>query len=281
MHIATSTLLLCVAAISPLIQATDQHTRPKPRSLDAVLIEPAEPVTEPEFSILPHKLDLRHILPDTSFLKRLDIRSTASKLPFLKRLDIRQVAQQAAGANAGANTGTQPAAGVQQVAGAQQPAAGANANANAGTQQVADGDTPVVQQPAVPAAGVAAPAPAAPVAGAGGGGAPGALQPGANAQANAVTVMTVETVVGGVTKQVLSTYSQAFGGGASAPPVKTGTIGMGTLTGKIGVVKTDQAKNDGVSAREGTGVRWSIVGIVASWTAAMTLGGALLGARFI
>ena len=55
--------------------------------------------------------------------------------------------------------------------------------------------------------------------------------------------------MGGVTKTVPQLYTQTFGAGISAPPVLTGTIGLGTLTGKVGVVKTDDAKSDAAVGR--------------------------------
>lgn len=144
------------------------------------------------------------------------------------------------------------------VAGAQQQAAPA-ANAN--------------QQAAAPAA-----APAAPVAGVGGGGVP-AAQPTPGAQADSVTTEMVPTVIGGVTKQVQHVFTQTFGAVASPPAVKTGTIGMGTLTGKIGVVKTDHAKSEAIPSFDSR--KWSVMGIMGSWTAAMVVGGAVLGAGMI
>lgn len=93
-------------------------------------------------------------------------------------------------------------------------------------------------QPAAPAIG----APAAGVGGAGG--VPAAAQPAPGAQANPVTTITVNTVIGGVTKQVPKVYTQTFGAALSAPAVSTGSVGMGTLTGRIGVVKTANAKSD-------------------------------------
>lgn len=102
-------------------------------------------------------------------------------------------------------------------------------------------------QPAAAAPVAAAPAAAAPAAGVGGAGAaPAAAQPAAGAQANPVTTIMVATVVGGVTTQVPKVYTQTFGAAVSAPPVQSGEIGLGTLTGKIGVVKTSEAKNDAV-----------------------------------
>ena len=184
-------------------------------------------------------------------LKHLDLREYLPTIPYVKHLDIRQ---QAAAPAAGAQQQQQ----AQPVAGAQQQAAPA-ANAN--------------QQAAAPAA-----APPAPVAGVGGGGVP-AAQPAPGAQANSVTTEMVQTVIGGVTTQVEHVFTQSFGAAATPPPVKTGTIGMGTLTGKIGVVKTDRAKSEGMPSFDSR--KWTVIGIMGSWTAAMVVGGAILGAGMI
>ena len=176
----------------------------------------------------------------TTFIQNLDLQDAPSTDPYVKHLDLRQVA-------------------------AAQPAAA----------------QPAAQQAAAPAvAPAAAPAAAgAPVAGVGGGGAPAAAQPVAGAQANPVTTIQVETVVGGVTKTVPKVYTQTFGGAGAAPSVSSGSIGMGTLTGKIGVVNTDSAKSDAMPIRDGTGRRWTLLGIIGSWVGVMALGGAILGAR--
>ncbi|KAG8530283.1 uncharacterized protein KY384_004785 [Bacidia gigantensis] len=226
-----------------LSQYSNHVARPVTRSLDAILVDPQEAEAQS---------------PAHPFSRSLNLRNAISSIPYIKHLDLRQVAP-AANAQANANANTNANAAAQ----AQQPA-----NAAAGTvpQQVAP----------VPAANNA------PVAGVGGGGAPAQAQPAANVgQANPVTVITVATVVGGVTKQVPQTFTQSAGAGGSAPPVQTGTIGMGTLTGKVGVVKTDSAKSDGVPLREYTSKRWTAFGIMGSWTMAMLLCGAMLGARII
>lgn len=166
-----------------------------------------------------------------------------SPTPFLNHLDLRQVAA------APAANGAQ----------AKAPVAPVPANA-----------------PAAPAAAPVAPA-AAPAVGVGGAGAaPAAAQPVAGAQANPVTTIMVQTVVGGVTKQVPKVYTQTFGAAVSAPAVLTGTIGLGTLTGKVGVVKTQHAKSDAVSAVRG-GVRMEVLGILGAWAVGMVVGGGLLG----
>lgn len=89
-----------------------------------------------------------------------------------------------------------------------------------------------------------------------------------------------QTVVGGVTKQVPKVYTQTFGAASSAPPVLTGTIGLGTLTGKVGVVKTKDAKSDAVPLIR-VGVRMEVLGILACWFVGMLVGGGLLGVGMV
>ncbi|KAL9630657.1 MAG: hypothetical protein Q9204_004605 [Flavoplaca sp. TL-2023a] len=56
----------------------------------------------------------------------------------------------------------------------------------------------------------------------------------------------------------------------SAPPPRSGSIGLGTLTGQIGVVKTDEAKSEaGLAA----GKKF---GFIASWPSAFKVGASLL-----
>lgn len=176
--------------------------------------------------------------------------SPAPTSPFLRHLDLRQVAAPAAAA----------------------PAANANGAAAA----------PAAANPAAPAvapAAAAPAAPAAPAAGVGGAGAaPAAGQPTPGAQANPVTTIQVVTVVGGVTKTVPSVYSQQFGGASTAPPVLTGTIGLGTLTGKIGVVKTQDAKSDAVRRTMASGrAALTETVVVLVMAGVMTVGGGVLG----
>lgn len=58
------------------------------------------------------------------------------------------------------------------------------------------------------------------------------------------------SVVGGVTKQVPIVYTQKFSSIPSQGPTPaSGAIGMGTLTGKIGVVNTAEAKKGSASGR--------------------------------
>ena len=78
-----------------------------------------------------------------------------------------------------------------------------------------------------------------------------------------------------MTTVVPQIYTQTFAAGASAPPVLTGTIGLGTLTGKIGVVKTQDAKkSDAVAMRREVPVAETMVVLV---TVMMALSGGLLG----
>ena len=249
-----------IALLPPFIAlsvSAKYHAQPTPRSIDAILVEPSP--------------------SPTPFPRNLDLQNSASTSPYLKHLDLRQVAP-AANQPAAAQPADQPAA-----APADQPAAGAGvAPANQAGAAPAD-------QPAAPVAGqgnappevpAPAPAPAAPVAGVGGGGAPQA-QPAPGAQANPVTTMMIDTVIGGVKTQVQKVFTQSFGVGGSAPSVMSGSIGMGTLTGKIGVVKTNSAKSDAIPRRDNMGRRCALLGIIGSWVTAMTLGGVLLGSGMI
>ena len=321
MHLLQTLLLLQFLSSTSLAQTPqqNQNSRLQPRSLDT-LVDPEPSSPQPESHILPHSLDLHNLFPDSSFFKKLDLRNAAEIIPFLKDLskratttpDTTAAVAPATNANTNTNTNTNAnanAAGAQ----AQQPAANANANANtnantqqqvaagagtssqqkaaaggttsqqkaaaAGTTANDDEDTPAVapQQPAP----VVAPAIAAPVAGGGGGAGPAPAQPAPGAQANGVSIIQVTTVVAGVTKVVASTFSQKFAGAGAAPAVQTGTIGLGTLTGKIGVVKTDDAKSEALIGREGSGVRWSILGVVGGWVVAMGTGGAIFGLGLI
>lgn len=121
---------------------------------------------------------------------------------------------------------------------------------------------------------VAAPAPAAPVAGVGGGvGAP-APQPKAGDAATPI-VITSTTVVDGATQLIVKTITQATAGPGSAPSVMSGAIGLGTLTGKIGVVKTGNAKSDAVSAKRLVGVHELVVILLTGMF--MFVGGGIFG----
>lgn len=62
------------------------------------------------------------------------------------------------------------------------------------------------------------------------------------------------------------------GGATAAPAVKSGSVGMGTLTGSVGVVKTDGAKSGGAGGF-GKGGDWEGVGM-------LVLGGWVCGIGF-
>lgn len=105
--------------------------------------------------------------------------------------------------------------------------------------------------PAAPVAPVAPAAPAAPIPG--GAGVPAAalttVAPGAT-QAPTITTVMVNTVVGGVPKQVPVVYTQTFADVPSqGPSPLKGTIGLGTLTSKGG------AKSTGGKAKRSEGGR--------------------------
>lgn len=69
-------------------------------------------------------------------------------------------------------------------------------------------------------------------------------------QVSPVTTVQVFSVVAGVTKQVPVLYSQKFSSIPSQGPTPAkGEIGLGTLTGKIGVVNTEAAKKGGASQK--------------------------------
>lgn len=57
---------------------------------------------------------------------------------------------------------------------------------------------------------------------------------------------------------------------STAPSAKTGVIGMGTLTGKVGVVKTQEAKSAAGLAVDNR------YGFVASWPATFKVGASVL-----
>ena len=81
-------------------------------------------------------------------------------------------------------------------------------------------------------------------------------------------------MIGGVTKTVASIVTQTFGAAGTAPAVQSGSIGLGTLTGQVGVVKTQNAKSNAVM----NGKRWGrmeMCVLIISGLAA--LGGGMLG----
>lgn len=68
--------------------------------------------------------------------------------------------------------------------------------------------------------------------------------------------------------------TETSGAGATAPAVQSGSIGLGTLTGQIGVVKTQDAKSDAIIIGPRMGIRE--VGMVVV-TGLAALGGGVLG----
>ena len=81
-------------------------------------------------------------------------------------------------------------------------------------------------------------------------------------------------MIGGVTKTVASVITQTFGAAGTAPAVQSGSIGLGTLTGQVGVVKTQNAKSDAVM----NGKRWGRMEVcVVMISGLATLGGGVLG----
>ncbi|KAL8830069.1 MAG: hypothetical protein Q9191_001641 [Dirinaria sp. TL-2023a] len=134
---------------------------------------------------------------------------------------------------------------------------------------------PAAAQPAAAPAAAAPVAGAAPAAGVGGAGAvPAAAQPATNpGQVPSITTFYQQTVVNGVSKQVAIVYTQKFSSVPSEGPTpKQGEIGLGTLTGKVGVVRTAEAKK-GAASKEGQaaigtialGALFTIVGSLLMW----------------
>ncbi|KAI9816884.1 MAG: hypothetical protein M1827_001529 [Pycnora praestabilis] len=79
-------------------------------------------------------------------------------------------------------------------------------------------------------------------------------------QVDPVTTLWLATVVNGVTTAVQVVYSQAFSSVPSqGPSPASGQIGMGTLTGVIGVLRTDEARNGAM--RLGSAMWTGVVGI--------------------
>ena len=77
-----------------------------------------------------------------------------------------------------------------------------------------------------------------------------------------------------MTKVVNTIITETSGAGTTAPAVQSGSIGLGTLTGSIGVVKTSEAKNDAVVK----GPRWGIGEVVlVGFTGLVAVGGGVLG----
>ena len=84
-----------------------------------------------------------------------------------------------------------------------------------------------------------------------------------------VTTVNVFSVVGGVTKQVPIVFTQKFSSVPTQGPTPAkGVIGLGTLTGEVGVVNTDAAKKSSAPARIGariSGIALTILGMFAVW----------------
>ncbi|KAL8859969.1 MAG: hypothetical protein Q9178_003518 [Gyalolechia marmorata] len=166
------------------------------------------------------------------------------QIPYLelRHLDIdrRQIQPAAVGAPA------QVAAGA-----AQQPNGGAAAPAAAPKAPVANPVAPVAQAPtAAPIAPTTAPTPANPAVPATAPAAPAAPVPPA--------------------KGVVPVSSGPATALTVAPPPKSGSIGLGTLTGQVGVVKTQEAKSEaGLATDRG-------FGFVASWPSAFKMGASVL-----
>jgi hypothetical protein len=78
------------------------------------------------------------------------------------------------------------------------------------------------------------------------------------------------TIVGGVSKQVPVVFTQTFAGSlTSVEAVQSGSVGMGSLTGSVGVVKSSAAMagRRGVGGVEGWGgvVAVGAAGVVVGW----------------
>ena len=171
-----------------------------------------------------------------------DVLSIQTTVPGVPRLELRQAVAAAPVANPAA-----PAA---------QPAGAAAAPVGGGAAAPVNPAAPAAVNPAPAAANPAAPAAGQPV----------TTPP---TQANPVTQVMENTVVGGVTKQVPVMFTQTFANSlTSVEPVQSGSIGMGTLTGSIGVVKSSTAKG-GAERTIGMG-GWST-------TLALVAGGVVMG----
>ncbi|KAI9698658.1 MAG: hypothetical protein M1836_003768 [Candelina mexicana] len=150
---------------------------------------------------------------------------------------------------------------------------GQPANAAPGAVPAANGAAPAANQPAPVPANGAAPAPnqpaavpaanpaanGAPVGGAAAGGAAApAGAPGGPTftQASPVTTIFEPTTINGVTTDVAVVYSQKFPSVPNQGPTPAaGSIGMGTLTGTVGAVKT-QSASGATAGCEGTDRIW-------------------------
>lgn len=144
-------------------------------------------------------------------------------------------------------------------------------NAAPGAIPAANGAAPVANQPAAAQPPANQPANAAPVGGAAAG---GAVAPAGGApvftQASPVTTVFEPTTINGVVTQVAVVYSQKFSSVPDqGPSPAAGSVGMGTLTGAVGVVKTDAVKA-GAAGRDGVMLGMWALGVCVSaimvWT---------------
>ncbi|KAI9678012.1 MAG: hypothetical protein M1817_005956 [Caeruleum heppii] len=131
---------------------------------------------------------------------------------------------------------------------------------------------PAAPNPNAPAQAAPAPAPVPPAAGnpaLGGGAVPATTQLG---QVPPVTAANIPiTLANGQISNVQTVFTQTFAEVPSQlPGFTSGSVGLGTLTGSVGAVRTDQAKgaeggvgktacNVGVMAAAGLGVAWVVV----------------------
>jgi len=89
-------------------------------------------------------------------------------------------------------------------------------------------------------------------------------------QANPVTTVNQNTLVGGVTKQVPVVFTQTFAGSLTSV-AEVRSVGMGTLTGSVGLVKSGSAKTGGVG-RVGEGTAG-----MGGWMVTVVVGGMVVG----
>jgi len=143
---------------------------------------------------------------------------------------------------------------------------------------------PPVAVPAAPVAAAPAPVGAAPVGGAAAPANPAAVPAAVNpapaaaapvattppTQANPVTTVNQNTLVGGVTKQVPVVFTQTFAGSLTSV-AEVRSVGMGTLTGSVGLVKSGSAKTGGVG-RVGEGTAG-----MGGWMVTVVVGGMVVG----
>lgn len=129
------------------------------------------------------------------------------------------------------------------------PVGGAAAPVNPAVAPQAVNPAPAAANPAAPAAGQPVTTPAM--------------------QANPVTTIMQNTVVGGVSKQVPVVFTQTFAGSlTSVDAVQSGSVGMGSLTGSVGVVKSSAA----MAGRRGMGGMEGWGGMVAAVAAGTLVG---------